>query len=225
MRAGKCLSVSSADIRRLKAVVQDRNAPQKHVWRAEIVLLTADGVGTNEIMRRTAKSKTCVWRWQERFVEDGFDGLVRDKTRPSRIKPLSAEAAERVVALTLGDPPGETTHWTGASMAKAAGLSVSSVQRIWRAHGLQPHRMRRECQESCVRGRFSHHALTNLSSNMMANWVLASHHSRGGIFHVCATWRKTRYSNLIAASSVGKCPLVRTARRSLAFKDSMAFVV
>src|SRR5271165_6988421 len=83
----------------------------------------------------------------------------------------------------------------------------------------------RDCQESCVRGRVSHHALTNLSSNMMANWFLASHHSRGGIFHVCATLRKTRYSNLIAASSVGKCPLVRTARRSLAFKDSMAFVV
>ena len=59
---GKSLSVPSADIRRLKAVVQDRNAPQKHVWRAGIVLLTADGVGTNEIMRRTAKSKTCVWR-------------------------------------------------------------------------------------------------------------------------------------------------------------------
>ena len=90
MRAGKSLSVSSADIRRLKAVVQDRNAPQKHVWRAEIVLLTADGVGRNEIMRRTAKSKTCVWRWQERFVEDGFDGLVRDKTRPSK-----NQAAER----------------------------------------------------------------------------------------------------------------------------------
>ena len=106
MRAGKSLSVSSADIRRLKAVVQDRNAPQKHVWRAEIVLLTADGVGANEIMRRTGKSKTCVWRWQERFLEDGFDGLVRDKTRPSRIKPLRAEATERVVALTLGDPPG-----------------------------------------------------------------------------------------------------------------------
>ena len=84
-----------------------------------------------------------------------------------------------------------------------------------------------ECQEflARVRGGFSHHALTNLLLNMMANWVLASHHSRGGIFHVCATWRKTRYSNLIAASSVGKCPLVRTARRSLAFKDSMAFVV
>ena len=142
MRAGKLLSVSSADIRRLKTLVQDRNTPQKHVWRAEIVLLTAGGVGTNAIMRRTAKSKTCVWRWQERFIEEGFDGLLRDKTRPSRIKPLGAETAERVVALTLGEPPGETTHWTGVLMAKAAGLSVSSVQRIWRAHGLQPHRTR-----------------------------------------------------------------------------------
>src|SRR6202162_442953 len=142
MRAGKSLSVSPADIRRLRALVQDRNTPQKHVWRAEIVLLTADGVGTNEIMRRTGKSKTCVWRWRERFMDEGFEGLLRDKTRPSRIKPLGAEAAERVVALTLGEPPGETTHWTGVLMAKAAGLSVSSVQRIWRAHGLQPHRLR-----------------------------------------------------------------------------------
>jgi transposase len=125
-----------------KALIHDRNAPQKHVWRAEIVLLTADGVGTNAIMRQTGKSKTCVWRWQERFMEEGFDGLLRDKTRPSRIKPLGAEAAERVVALTLGKPPGETTHWTGALMAKASGLSLSSVQRIWRAHGLQPHRVR-----------------------------------------------------------------------------------
>jgi hypothetical protein len=84
--------------------------------------------------------------------------------------------------------------------------------------------MTREYQESCVWGRFSHHALTNLSPNLMANWFLAAHHSRGGIFHVCATWRKTRYSNLIAASSVGKCPLVRRARRrseklTLPFRD------
>jgi transposase len=66
-------------------------------WRPEIVLLSADGVGANEIRRQTGKSKTRVWRWQERFIEEGFDGLPRDKTRPSRIKPLRAEAAERVV--------------------------------------------------------------------------------------------------------------------------------
>ena len=142
MRTGISITVSPADRRRLLAVVDDRNAPQKHVWRCRIVVLTADGVGTNEIMRRTDKSKTCVWRWQERFAQEGFEGLLRDKTRPSRIKPLGDETAARVVALTLEDPPGETTHWTGALMAKATGLSVSSVQRIWRGHGLQPHRVR-----------------------------------------------------------------------------------
>ena len=83
----------------------DRNAPHKHVWRAEIVLLSADGVGTNEIMRRTGKSKTCVWRWQERFMQAGYDGLLHDKTRPSRIQPLGANITKRVVTLTQTDPP------------------------------------------------------------------------------------------------------------------------
>jgi transposase len=142
MRTGIPIEVSASDRKRLEALVRDRNAAQKHVWRATIVLLTADGLGTSEIMRRTGKSKTCVWRWQERFAEAGFEGLLRDKTRPSRIPPLGAEVAERVVALTLTDPPGETTHWTAAMMASEAGISVSSVQRIWRAHGLQPHRVR-----------------------------------------------------------------------------------
>ena len=86
------MSVSPSDRRRLQALIKDRNAAQKHVWRAEIVLFTADGVGTNEIMRRTGKSKTCVWRWQERFIEEGFEGLLRDKTRPSRIKPLGSRS-------------------------------------------------------------------------------------------------------------------------------------
>jgi transposase len=141
MRTGISITVSLNDRRRLEALVGDRNTPQKHVWRAEIVLLSAEGVGTNEIMRRTQKSKTCVWRWQERFMDEGFDGLLRDKTRPSRIDPLGNEVAERIVALTLADPPAEATHWTGAMMAKAAGVSVSSVQRIWRVHGLAPHRV------------------------------------------------------------------------------------
>ncbi len=105
MRTGISLDVSPADRRRLEALVRDRNTAQKHVWRAEIVLLSADGLGTVAIMRRTGKSKTCVWRWQERFAEEGCEGLLRDKTRPSRIPPLGAEVAERVVALTLTDPP------------------------------------------------------------------------------------------------------------------------
>ena len=85
MRTGICITLKPGDRRRLAALTRDRNAPHKHVWRAEIVLLSADGVGTNEIMRQTGKSKTCVWRWQERFMQAGYDGLLRDKTRPSRI--------------------------------------------------------------------------------------------------------------------------------------------
>ena len=122
--------------------MRDRNAPQKQVWRAEIVLLSADGLGTNEIIRRTGKSKTCVWRWQERFMQEGCEGLLRDKTRPSRIPPLGAGVAARVVVLTQTDPPAEATHWTATMMAQEVGISASSVQRIWRAHGLQPHRVR-----------------------------------------------------------------------------------
>jgi transposase len=141
MRRGISIALSSADRKRLQGIVNDRNAAQKHVWRAEIVLLSADGVGTNAIMRQTGTSKTCVWRWQERFMTEGVDGLLRDKTRPSRVPPLGSEVAERIVTLTLEDPPAEATHWTGAMMAKAVGVSVSSVQRIWRAHGLQPHRV------------------------------------------------------------------------------------
>jgi len=142
MRSGISINLSPSDRDRLDQIMKDRNAAQKHAWRAEIVLLTGDGVGTNEIMRRTRTSKTCVWRWQERFMQEGVEGLLRDKTRPSRIRPLAATVIERVVARTLEDPPGETTHWTALMMATEVGISVSSVQRIWRAHGLQPHRVR-----------------------------------------------------------------------------------
>src|SRR6202042_3789963 len=143
MRAGKSLSVSSANIRRrLEALVQERNAPQKHVWRAEIVLLTADGVGTNEIMRRTGKSKTCVWRWPERFIEEGFDGLLRDKTRPSRIKPLGVEAAERVVALTLAEARGNDPLDRRPDVEGGGAQREFGPANLARAHGLQPHRMR-----------------------------------------------------------------------------------
>ena len=142
MRPGISISVTPADLDRLRALVKDRNAPQKHAWRAQIVLLSAEGVGTNAIMRETGKSKTCVWRWQERFAVEGVDGLLRDKTRPSRIPKLDPFVAERVVALTLEEPPQEATHWTSAAMAEAAGVSASSVQRIWRGDGLQPHRVR-----------------------------------------------------------------------------------
>ena len=142
MHARAKFHLSAADRADFEAVVANRNSPQKHVWRAKIVLLTAAGHGTNEIKHRTGKAKTVIWRWQERFGSEGPAGLWRDKTRPSRIPPLDPAIAERVVSLTLAGPPARMTHWTGPAMAAAIGISASSVQRIWRAHGLQPHRVR-----------------------------------------------------------------------------------
>jgi hypothetical protein len=75
MRTGITFEVSPPDRLRLERVVRDRNAAQKHVWRASIILLPADGVGTATIMRQKGKSKTCVWRRQERFAQEGFEGV------------------------------------------------------------------------------------------------------------------------------------------------------
>jgi transposase len=137
-----CLYVSPASRARLAALIADRNTPSKVVWRAEIVLATADGCGTNEIMRRTGKSKPCVWRWQERYIEEGVDGLLRDKTRPPGKKPLPAAIKHKVLTRTANGTPVNATHWSRASMAAEMGISPSSVGRIWAEAGLKPHIVR-----------------------------------------------------------------------------------
>src|SRR5271163_628072 len=89
-----------------------------------------------EIMRRAGVSKPCVWRWQERFMREGVTGLLRDKTRKPGLPPLPPRVIDRVVELTLAEPPGEATHWSGRVMAAASGISLRSVRRIWAAYGL-----------------------------------------------------------------------------------------
>jgi transposase len=138
-----CIYVSPASRVRLEAIIADRNSPSKVVWRAHIVLATADRLGTNAIMKRTGKSKPCVWRWQERYVEEGVDGLLRDKTRPPGKKRLSAAVKRKVLSKTAAETPPNATHWSVRSMARAVGISHTSVQRIWAEAGLKPHLVRR----------------------------------------------------------------------------------
>jgi transposase len=135
----------------VRRIVRDwqRSSPigtgrNKHVWRARVVLLSADRVGTAEIMRRTGLSKPSVWRWQERYIEAGVEGLLRDRTRPSRVPPLAEAKVAEVIQPTLEEPPpGETTHWTVRAMARASGVSPAKVHQIWQTAGLAPHRVRR----------------------------------------------------------------------------------
>src|ERR1700756_3518586 len=87
MRAGIVVNVTRADRLRLEAIVADRSAPQKHVWRAKVILATADGCGTAEIMRRSGKSKPVVWTWQARFMAEGVEGCCATR-RASLVSPL-----------------------------------------------------------------------------------------------------------------------------------------
>ncbi len=124
---------------RLERLVADRNTSRKVVWRSRIVLLSAEGHGTMEIMRRTGTSKPTVWRWQERYLEAGVAGLLRDKSRPPGTPPLAPAIKALVLTKTMRETPANATHWSVRSMARAVGISHTSVQNIWREHGLKPH--------------------------------------------------------------------------------------
>ena len=133
------ITVTPEERARLTSLIADRNTSAKVVWRARIVLATADGEPVKAICRATGMSKPCVWRWQRRFAEDGVDGLLRDKTRPPGRKPLSTDTKARVLAKTARETPPDATHWSVRTMAKAMGISRTSVQRIWADAGLKPH--------------------------------------------------------------------------------------
>jgi transposase len=133
------IQLAPGDRDRLEALIANGNTPQKHVRRARIVLLAGAGIGTDEIQRRLRVSKPTIRRWRTRYVEAGVDGLCRDKTRPPGKPPLAAEVVNRVIEMTATQTPPDATHWSLRTMAKAVGIAPSSVQAIWKAHGLKPH--------------------------------------------------------------------------------------
>jgi Winged helix-turn helix len=99
-------TVSAGDYRRLHAIAANPKSPQKHVWRARIVLLSGEGQGISAIMAATAKSKTCVWHWQERFMHEGVDGVLRDRSRPSGKTPVPPERIAEKQLPVLATPAG-----------------------------------------------------------------------------------------------------------------------
>jgi transposase len=142
MRTGVEVRLGPGDRERLEAVLADGKSPQRHVWRVRIVLLTADGVGTMEIARRTGISKPTVWRWQRRFMEGGVPILLREPSRKPGRAPLTPDVVRRVVETALHVTPENATHWSVRSLALEMGISSTSVHRIWKAHGIKPHLLR-----------------------------------------------------------------------------------
>ena len=125
----------------LAAVVANGRTPQKLARRARVVLLAADGVPNTQIAALVHVSRPTVISLRKRFAESGLRGLVKDRTRrPGRL-PHSAATVKKIVDATRNERPPAATQWTTRSMAAWAGISRAAVHRIWRQHGLQPHRV------------------------------------------------------------------------------------
>jgi hypothetical protein len=107
--------------------------------RARIILACAEGLDSTVVAKRLRMSQTTVWKWRGRFVRERLDGLY-DEPRPGAPRQISDEQIEQVIVRTVEDTPRGETHWSSRGMAKASGLGRTTVQQIWRAFGLQPHR-------------------------------------------------------------------------------------
>lgn len=108
--------------------------------RCRIILVCADGVSATEVAAKEGLSRQTVGKWKKRFITNGVDGLL-DEPRPGAPRKLADEDVEKVITKTLESTPVDATHWSTRSMAKVTGMSQSAISRIWRAFGLQPHRV------------------------------------------------------------------------------------
>lgn len=129
------------DRSQLERLIRVGSTSQKVALRARIILGAAEGRSNNELAQQLGTSRPTVILWRERYVEGGLQVLLRDAPRPGRKPRLSAKKVEQVVERTLHTKPRNATHWSVRTLAEAEGLSPSMVHRIWRAHGLKPHRI------------------------------------------------------------------------------------
>jgi transposase len=109
--------------------------------RARIVLAASDGTANRVIARGLGVSRPTVIQWRARFARRGVAALLQDAPRPGRPRTIDGHKVEAVVQATLHSKPQVATHWSVRTMAAAQGISPATVQRIWSAHGLQPHRV------------------------------------------------------------------------------------
>jgi transposase len=142
MRTGRprTLLMLTADERERLESLAHRSRSAPHVARrARIILACADGRATTNVAKRLHVSPTTVCKWRSRFLSDRIDGLY-DEPRPGTPRQIGDDQIEAVIVRTLETTPRGATHWSVRDMAKASGVSRSTVNRIWRAFGLQPHR-------------------------------------------------------------------------------------
>ncbi|HUL13813.1 MAG TPA: IS630 family transposase [Methylococcaceae bacterium] len=142
MRTPMKITLSEEDRSTLNRWVKSRAVGDKQTLRAKIVLMTADGCTTQEIMQTLKVSNPTLNVWRRRYQACGLEGLKKGKTRPSRVPPLSTEKVQEVLTLTASGKPAAATHWSCRTLARQVGISRMAVHRIWRAHKLKPHQVK-----------------------------------------------------------------------------------
>ena len=142
MRVAKPVELNADDDRRLRTLSKRKRVEARVQMRARIVLLAAEGMSDKDIAQELDTDRRVAARWRARFLAAGLDGLLQDATRPGR--PRTARKAanvQEVIRITLEETPQGATHWSTRTLAEHLGTSASAVARIWRAHGLKPHRI------------------------------------------------------------------------------------
>jgi transposase len=138
-RVPTALDLSEAERTELESWSRRRKTAQALALRARIVLRSAAGLNNTSIAAELGIAKHTVGKWRERFAQQRTDGLL-DEPRPGAPRRIDDEQITALVDRTLAERPESSTHWSQRTMAKASGLSATTVGRAWRAFGLQPHR-------------------------------------------------------------------------------------
>ena len=142
MRVAKPVPLSADDDRRLRILSKRKRIEARVQMRARIVLLAGDGMSDKDIAEKLDTDRRVAARWRARYLAAGVDGLLQDATRPGRPRTArNAANVAQVVRLTTEQTPQGATHWSTRTLAAHLGTSASAVARIWRAHGLKPHRV------------------------------------------------------------------------------------
>ena len=139
MRKAQVIELDIAVRKELEGLSRSRSTSVRLAERSRIVLLAADGLNNQDIGARLHVTRQKAGRWRNRFLEQGIGGIAKDAPRSGRLPSISRRKQARIVKRTLEEKPPNATHWSRSSMAKATGVSESTVGRIWRAHGLKPH--------------------------------------------------------------------------------------
>ena len=137
------IELSAAERGRLAGILNSPQSLQKHVWRAHIIFELGSGRGLIETVKRTGTTKPTVWRWWDRYLEEGVDGLLHDATRPPGKDPIPEHREKALIDLAMSPPPPHATHWTLKALSESMGdMSISSVRNILARNRLRPHQVK-----------------------------------------------------------------------------------